>query len=356
MQSKAFDALIWSQTNTLGSGRGEPMKQHLLAANRDFRLAFSASTISNLGDGIAVIALPWLATLLTRDAFLISAVAMAGRLPWFLFALPAGVWTDRMDRRQLMVRADLARSALTLCVVGFVLSMPTFPVPGEQGIIPVACLALVAFLIGSAEVIRDNAAQTMLPSIVRPEDLETANGQMWSAEMLVGKFVGPPLAGALIATGIALPFGVNAGTFTLSAGLIWLIALPPRMASGSPSFLPALLEGLGWMRRNRTLLRLALMLGVINAVSVGGLTILVLYAQEVLGLTAAGYGFLLTCGATGGILGGIFVPCLARRIGMRFSLLLALIALGVANVLLGLFGSPILAGIALFVEAVGGML
>jgi hypothetical protein len=62
----------------------------LLARNRNFRLVFSASAISNLGDGVSALALPWLATLLTRDAFLIAMVVMAGRLPWFLLSLPEG--------------------------------------------------------------------------------------------------------------------------------------------------------------------------------------------------------------------------------------------------------------------------
>ena len=60
---------------------------------------FGASTISNLGDGIGVIAYPWLASALTRNALLIALVAVVQRLPWLLFSLPAGVLTDRKDRR-----------------------------------------------------------------------------------------------------------------------------------------------------------------------------------------------------------------------------------------------------------------
>ena len=334
----------------------------LLRTNRDFRLILSASAVSNLGDGIAMVAVPWLASLLTRDAVLISAVAMAQRLPWLLFALPAGVWTDRADRRLLMVRADLARVGLTLLVVGLALALPApgvMPLAGEApagwGTALVTALALVAFLIGTAEVVRDNAAQTVLPSIVASADLERANGQMWSAEQIMGQFAGPPLAGALIAAGIALPFGANAAAFALSAALVWLIALPPRRAAVGP-FWPALREGLGWMRRHPLILRLALMLGAVNAVFVGGMTVLVLYAQEVLGLGAAGYGLLLTVGAAGGVTGGLAAPWAAARLGMRTSLLLALGLFVAVNLLLGLFASVPLAALALFAEAAGGML
>ena len=61
--------------------------------------------------------LPWLATLITRDPILIAMVAFATRLPWLLFSIPAGVWTDRADRRRMMVQADLVRLALTFGVV-----------------------------------------------------------------------------------------------------------------------------------------------------------------------------------------------------------------------------------------------
>ncbi|MFN3670709.1 MAG: hypothetical protein ACK4VM_02235 [Bosea sp. (in: a-proteobacteria)] len=158
----------------------------------------------------------------------------------------------------------------------------------------------------------------MLPSIVASHELERANGQMWSAEQVMGQFVGPPLAVALISAGIVVPFGFNSATLALAIGIVWLITLPSRPPAAHKPFWPALREGLAWMRRAPAILRLALMLGGINAVAVGGLTILVLYAQEVLQLSAAGYG-LLTSGAAGGVLGGLIAPAIADRLGMRAS-------------------------------------
>jgi MFS family permease len=332
------------------------VSQGLLGPNRNYRLILSANMVSNLGDGVSAVAVPWLATLMTRNPVLISGVAMAGRLPWVLFALPAGVWTDWVDRQLLMVRADLVRLLLTLCIVVMVCSTPALPLPAGTGSAMILSLALISFLLGSAEVIRDNAAQTVLPSIVAPDDLERANGQMWSAEQVMGRFVGPPLAGLLIATGVAVPFGFDAATLALSVGIVWLMVLPPRHATDRKRFWLALIEGLGWMRQSGPILRLAVMLGAINAVSVGGMTILVLYAQEVLSLSATGYGLLLTCGATGGVLGGLVAPDIARRIGMRASLILALSTFVLLHLLLGLFSSVPLAGAALFLEAAGGML
>lgn len=294
--------------------------------------------------------------MLTRDPILIAGVATAQRLPWLVFALPAGVWTDRADRRLLMVRADLVRVVLMAFTVLMVISQSALPVPDGSGPLAILSLMLIAFLFGSAEVIRDNAAQTILPSIVAQEDLERANGQMWSAEQITGQFVGPPVAGVLIASSVALPFGINATVYSLSALLIWLIALPPRKAAFASHFLPALLEGMGWMWRNPLILRLAIMLGAINAVFIGGMTVLVLYAQEVLSLSAIGYGLLLTFAAMGGVVGGLLAPTLARWLGMRHSLIAALGVFVVINLILGLSSSPVMAGIALFCEAAAGML
>lgn len=326
----------------------------LVRTNRDYRLLLTASSVSNLGDGVLAVALPWLATLLSDNAMLVAAVATAQRLPWFLFSLPAGVWTDRADRRLLMVRADLVRVALMVVTVMMVMSQAALP--AETGSGPILTLILVAFLIGSAEVVRDNAAQTILPSIVAAGDLERANGQMWSAEQVAGQFVGPPLAGLLIGAAVVLPFGLDATIYALSAGLLWLIALPPRAAGLTARFWPALREGFGWMRRNPVILRLAVMLGVINAVFIGGTTILVLYAQEVLGLSAAGYGLLLTFGALGGVAGGLLAPKVAARLGMRRSLLVALGLFVCLNLMLGFGSTPALAAAALFLEAASGML
>lgn len=75
-----------------------------------------ASVISNLGDGVSTIAYPWLASTLTRDPLHIAAVTVATRLPWLLFSLPAGVITDRVDRRRLAAWMDVFRFLFTLGV------------------------------------------------------------------------------------------------------------------------------------------------------------------------------------------------------------------------------------------------
>src|SRR5215207_4323021 len=92
-----------------------------LGAN--FHKLFSASVISNLGDGMGQVAYPWLASAVTRNPILVALVAVAQRLPWLIFSLPAGVITDRVDRRKAMVLMDSLRAVITLFVAIAVLGL-----------------------------------------------------------------------------------------------------------------------------------------------------------------------------------------------------------------------------------------
>ncbi|WP_299402394.1 MFS transporter [uncultured Roseobacter sp.] len=323
------------------------MPAALLSRNRNYRLLFSAGALTNLGDGLIVLALPWLATLMTQNPLAIGAVAAAGRLPWLFFAIPAGVIIDRADHRKLIARADLLRAVIVFTILMLALNDQ---VPGA-----VWLLAGLAFLLGSAEVLRDNAAQTILPSIVDPDDLEAANGQLWSTEQLTGQFIGPPLAGVLIAAGIGIPFGLDVALLVLAAGLVWLITLQPQLRVQT-SFREALLQGIAFMRSDRLLLRLAVVLGVANFLATATLTVQVLFAQEVLGLSAAEYGFILSVAAVGAITGSLLAPQITKALGIQLCLYLSVATWGAGYVLIGISTSSLVMALSLFAVMAAAML
>lgn len=275
---------------------------------RNFRLLFASTTVTNLGDGVMAVAVPWLATLLTPDPVLIGLVAGARTLPWFLLSLPAGVITDRFDHRRLLVAADGLRIVLSLALL--VLALTASPGTG-----PVLGMAGLAFLLGSAEVLRDNTAQTFVPTVVDRSQLEQANGSLWAGEQLAGQFVGPPLAGVLIGVSVALPFGVHAGLLATGVALIAAMALPRRaVLIDRPSMMVALREGLGWLWRAVMLRRLAWLLGGFNFLGYGFEAVLVIYGQRVLGLGAVGFGALLTAQACGALLATLIGPWVLRLV------------------------------------------
>ena len=322
---------------------------------RNYRLLFSATAVSNLGDGISALAFPWLATLITRDPLLISLVAVATRLPWLLFSIPAGVWTDRVDRRRLMVQADLVRLALTTGVVALILTAPAFPV--DNGTPYIFALCGLAFLLGSAEVLRDNAAQTALPSVVDKDKLEAANGQIWSVEQVMGAFVGPPLAGVLIAYAVPAPFVMDAATFAIAALLVWAMRMPATEKKPERrQWTVEAREGVSWLLAHRAILQLALILGFMNALTIMVLTMLPLFGQELLGLNAAQYGLLITAEAAGGVVGGLICPWIVTHIGARRALMLSLPLMMLSSFLIAFFPTVWVVAPALFIGLFAGLL
>ena len=286
----------------------------LVISNRSYRYLFSAAAISNLGDGVSALAFPWLASLLTRDPFLIGMVTFANRLPWLLLTLPIRVITDHYDRRRLMINADIVRLCLTCGVLAIILTL--LDARNSNEFASIGLLALLAFGLGSAEVVRDNAAQTVLPSIVMRKDLEQANGQMWSVEQIMGSFVGPPLAGVLIAYSLPAPFAFDAVTFGLAAFFVWHISLPPKAPSVRLPMVQSIKEAWEWTKRHSTILHLALMLGVLNFQSMIFITLMVLFAQDIFAPSAAAYGVLLTAGAAGWLV-NMAEPELGREYAQR---------------------------------------
>ncbi len=323
-------------------------KPTALWKNRNFRLLFTATAISNLGDGVAMVAYPWLATLISKDPLDIAFVAFASRLPWFLLALPAGVITDRVAHKKLMVGADVFRALLTLCVVALVFWMPS------SGTI--LLLAAAAFALGAAEVLRDNTAQTILPQLVEDADLPKANGTLWSAEQIIGEFVGPPLAGFLIALALPLPFALDAVSFALAAWLVWRLRPRPAPAMQHAPALAAMKEGMRWVWRHKLIFRLAMVTGFMNFAGTVSLTILVLFAQDILGVGALGYGFIMSFGAVGGGLGGLLAPRIVAGIGEGWGLRLAVALIGAETAVIGAANHPAWVGFALFLATFGSML
>ena len=322
------------------------MAKALILRNRNYRLLFGAGALTNLGDGLIILALPWLATVMTQDPVAIGTVAAAGRLPWLLFSIPAGVIIDRADHRKLIARADLMRAATVATILALAMSDP--------GSGAVWLLASLAFLLGSAEVLRDNAAQTIFPRLVEPKDLEAANGQLWSTEQLTGQFIGPPLAGVLIAAGIGFPFGLDIAVLVIAAGLVWLISLKPQLKVET-GFRQALFQGVAYVRSDTLLLRLAVVLGVANFLATATITVQVLFAQEILELTAAEYGMVLSVGAIGAITGSLLAPAIGRRVGLQPCLFLSIFTWGVGYVSIGLGSAGPAVAVALFAIMVAAM-
>ncbi|MHA3913306.1 MFS transporter [Halovulum sp. GXIMD14793] len=278
----------------------------------------AASGLTNLADGIATVAWAWLASYLTRDPFLIALIPVALRLPWFLFAIPAGVITDRVDRRRLILWMDMLRALGFVAVaVSVILAMPLAEAPAE-GVSSVPLFALLlaaALVVGGAEVFRDNAAQTMMPALVPPEQLEQANGRLWSVELIGNALLGPAVGAFLIAAYLPLPFAANALAYGIAILLVLRISGNFRPEPGERNWRRELAEGWNFLKASPLLRTLALITGVWNLLFHMVLIGLILHAQENLSLGAQAYGLVLAGGAIGGVLGGWVGGNIVVRLG-----------------------------------------
>ncbi|AVW93362.1 MFS transporter [Celeribacter baekdonensis] len=319
-----------------------------------------ASGLTNLADGIATVAWAWLASLLTRDPVWIALVPVALRLPWALCAIPAGIITDRADRRVLILQMDALRALAFLAVgVAIISALPLAPAPA-RGISNMGLFWAIlcgASVVGVAEVFRDNAAQTMLPTLVPHAELETANGRLWSVELIGNALIGPAFGAMLIGFALPAPFLFNALSYFAAIFLVLRIkgvfrAAGPRVRDWRAE----LKEGVAFLRAAPLLRSLAWITGVWNLLFHMMMIALVLHVQENLGLNAQIYGLILASGAVGGILGGWLAGPIIRLFGPTRSAQLALLASAPIFLVIAIAPGPVSLGLTLAVFEFFGLI
>lgn len=336
---------------------------------RNYWRLWSASAISNLGDGIASVAYPWLASSVTRSPLLIALIGFASRVPWLLFTLFAGVLSDRFNKKKILVAMDSARGAMTICVALLVTlradtlpqldSLTTLDSATTDWII-YSVLLVSSIFFGMAEVLRDNTAQTFLPLVVEKEKLEKANGRLWSAESLTNTFIGPPIGSFLVAIAIFLPFWIDATSFFVAAAVIASIAgsfSPPAQAEKTKiNFRAEIREGFQWLWAHSLFRTLAIVLGSMNFTSSFIGATYILFAQEVLHTSVQVFAILGTAGAVGGLLGSFLGDRVSSRFGSGPTLRLALITAPIINVIIAMTTSWQLLWILTAIEMFVGVL
>jgi MFS family permease len=312
-----------------------------------YRRLWTATTISNLGDGMSVTALPLLAATLTRDPFLVALLHVAQFAPWLLFSLLSGVLVDRWDRRQVMWRVDLFRAGVT-GALGLLVAFDRADL---------TLLFAAAFLLGTAETLFDNASQAILPSLVERRHLARANGRLFGAQIVTNQFAGPAIGGVLFAAAAASPFVLDAGSYVAAAVLVALIpgiyrpnaersgaaaaaAVAPAAGRAPLAIVAGMRrdigDGLRWLWGHRVLRTLALVLGAINLLAESVFAVMVLYAQDILGLGDIGFGFLMTSFAVGSLAASVVGERVVARLGSSQALVASLVVMGTGQLAAGL--------------------
>jgi MFS family permease len=278
-----------------------------------------SSGLSNLADGMFVVALPLVTLTVTRDPAAFAAVTFVNRLPWLLFALPAGALADRLDRRRTMLLVNVGRAAL----LGALALAVALDVHG------LAVLYLVAFALGVGETLFDTAAQSIVPNLVPKDRLTRANGRLYAVELTTNQFVGPPLGGILVAVGAALALGASAAAYAFAAVVLLLISGSFRtQRQGPPTRLRTdIAEGVRYLARHRVLRTLALCTGLSNLASTAVFAVLPIYAVAPgpMGLSEPAFGLLLVSSAVGSLVASFAGERVVNTLGRTRTLLLSMV-------------------------------
>jgi MFS family permease len=321
-------------------GRGGPKDP--LGPN--YRKLWIASTISNLGDGVRLTALPLMAAELTRRPAQIAAIDFASTLPWFLFALLAGAFVDRVDRRHAMGVANIVRALLIGALALSVLADNATMV----------LLYVAAFLLGCAETVFDNASQAILPAVVRKDQLERANGRMYAAEFISNQFAGPPLGAFLFVTAAASPFFLDSASFLIAALLILSFSgsfrTPREEGAPKTSIRADIVEGLRWLWHHKLLRVLAIMLGTWNGLNTAAFSIFVLFALQILDVSEIGYGILMSTLVIGSVAGSLAGSAVSRLLGPGTTLLLSIVIGSLMALVIAFTSNPYVVGAMFAIE------
>jgi MFS family permease len=308
---------------------------------------WTSSGLSNLADGVLKVALPLVALDFTRSPALIAGLTFAFTLPWLVFALPAGALVDRLDRRHAMLGANCIRATLLAALaLGMLFDAGS-----------IWALYVVALGVGVAETIYDTSAQSILPQLVRRDQLSRANGRLYAAELSANEFVGPPLAGFLVAAGAFVALAAPAGLWVVAVVMLLFVRGSFKVERGPRTTLRAdIAEGLRFLWHNRLLRMFAIMVGVFNFATNATFAVFVLYAVgpgSAMGLSAQAFGVLLATLAAGSLVGSFAAESAERKLG-RTRVLGASIVGGALTVgVPALTANPFLIGTAFFVGGVG---
>ena len=307
---------------------------------------WTSAGLSNLADGVMKVALPLVAIRYTDSPVVIAGLSFAFTLPWLLFALTAGALADRIDRRRLMLVANSARALFLAC-----LTVVTIAGAGSIWLLYAAALC-----IGVAETVYDTSSQSILPQLVPRDRLSRANGRLYAAELTANDFVGPPLGGFLVATGVAFAFATPALLWVAAIGVLLLVRGRFVAERTAPTTIRAdIVEGLRFLGRSTLLRTLAIMVGVFNFASSAVFTVFVLYAagpQSTMKLSDPAYGLLLTFSAIGSVLGTFLAEPAERLLGRSAALKLTIVGSLLTVATPGFTDNPFIIGAGLLLGGV----
>tara|TARA_Y100001935_G_scaffold49988_1_gene41637 strand:+ start:186 stop:1487 length:1302 start_codon:yes stop_codon:yes gene_type:complete len=336
-------------------------------SNKNFNFLLTASAFSNLADGIAAFAYPWLFSLITRDPLLISLTVFLTTLPQLIFVLFAGVIADKFNRKSILIFTRVLQVLLTLSFVFLIYfhldsipkSVPTVEPEFNGKFLLITFFYIGAFIFGMLEVTRDNAAQSFLPQVVSKDELPKSNGRLFGFELIANNFLGAPIAGFLIGLSLVTPFIF--ATFILLLSVFFITAIKGNFertekSDGNQTTINLIKEGVSWLSNQILLRRLAIYTGIANLFAAMQYPVWILFGQEILGLDSVQFAFLSYGLAVGGLVGSLLAEKINKRIGESKTLLISIALFGIGGFVSFITSNPFVVAAAFGVTSFGTVL
>jgi DHA3 family tetracycline resistance protein-like MFS transporter len=271
-------------------------------AHRDYALLTAGAVVSLLGDGFFNVALAWQVYELSNLPTALSIVGVAWTVPLVAFVLLGGVFSDRYDRRWLMVGADILRAA-AIGLLGL-LSL--------TGVLELWHVVALIVFVGLGDAFFNPASSAIVPSLLPEAELPQANALNALYRPLMFRLVGPAVGGIVIGlAGAGTAFVVDAGSFALSAVAVAAIArrpMPSVSGHGLRQTLSEMAEGFRFVRANAWLWATLLAAMFSLLVFVGPMSVLLPYlVKNQLGLGADSLGLVYALSGVGSIASALLI-------------------------------------------------
>src|SRR5258707_9645061 len=273
--------------------------------NGDFWKYWTGQTISNLGSSVTLFALPLLVYKLTGSALDLGIAGAATFLPYLLFGLILGAWTDRVDRKLMMIGTDIARA----------LVVASIPLLAALGLLTIWWIYVVAFVHATLRICFDAGEFAAIPSLVNRDDLVTANGRI-QASYSAASIVGPLLAGVLVIhVSLPLLMLIDGFSFLLSAFSLALIRISFNSGEkrAPTSIRTDVVEGLRYVLSHPVLRNISMMMALVNFVGSTTYAQLILFAKVRLQASDAQASLLYSAGSLGVVILSLAAGQLPRR-------------------------------------------
>jgi MFS family permease len=281
--------------------------------HHDFRLYWSGQLVSLIGTWMQSVAQAWLMHRLTSSPFMLGLLGFTQFLPVLLLALLAGVVTDRMDKRRLMLVTQTLALVQAVALAAVV----------TGGWVKPWMVLQLAFVFGVVNAFDLPARQSIVVELVGKEDLSNAIA-LNSAAFNTARILGPALAGVLVASlGEAGCFWINAVSYVAVLVSLWHIRLAERPRATGRA-LANMMEGLRYAARTRAIRNLLLLLGFMAGFGFQYMILLPVYARDILHTDAAGYGLLVSAFGLGSLLAAAQMTRKLERWDLRRNLLVGL--------------------------------